>query len=299
MIELQINPPGIEREYLRCLNLAFGNWGDARQFDWYFRRKTVFPDADFLVFRRNGKMAAGSAITYRRVRLPDEAEISVGIMTGSWTLPEYRGQGFFSRMIEESVRQTAKKNAKALLAFVTADNSSFRQLQKFGAISFPTCYLFSNGSTPAPKMNSGFEPFKLSKKIVDEMFERSAESGKGFARFVYPAARDFRAQFLERPHRTEILSNSKGDYAVIEKKPGARILQFWLSRDKDGLTDLFAGVLFENQKLMFFTAQKEIRDFAEDSGINTKEGFLTALPVDQNSILTDGLVWKIQNGDRA
>src|SRR5687767_3736974 len=68
VINTLINPPGIEDEYLRCLNSCFPGWGDRRTFDWYFRRTTP---ADLIVFQKDGDTAAGSALTYRRLTLPN------------------------------------------------------------------------------------------------------------------------------------------------------------------------------------------------------------------------------------
>ena len=299
MSDLQINPPNIDDEYLECLNRAYGDWGDKRQFNWYFRRQTIFPAADLFVIREGGKLAAGSALTYCRPRLPNEEEMSARIITGSWTLPEYRGRGFFSRLMEESRRYVASKNVKVLFGYMTADNPSFRQLQKLGAIPFPSFYIFSTESTELPTTNPKLERIEPSEKIVAEMFEKFAESGRGFARFTYPSARHFRAQFLERLHETEILSSQQGDYAVIEKRAETNLLQLHLPQDKNNLTDLVTHTLRQNRKFFTFTMQEEVASLAQNLGLGVKGDFLMVFLTDRSIRLPAELCWKIQTGDRA
>ena len=119
MITVAVNPNGIAEEYLKCLNVCFSGWGDRQKYDWYFRRKTAYPDADLMILKQDNNLAAGSAVTYRRVAFANDSEVTVGIMTGSWTLPQFRNQGCFARIIEESLRLTALKGGALLLGFLT------------------------------------------------------------------------------------------------------------------------------------------------------------------------------------
>ncbi len=300
MSTLQINPPDIDKEYLQGLNAAFGNWGDRRQFEWYFRRETIFLSPDLLVFREGGKIAAGSGITYRCVRFPDQEEMIVAIMTGSWTLPQHRGQGFFTRMIETSLQRATERSAQLLLAFVTEDNASFRQLRAFGALLFPSFYLFSTESTPVPNVDTAFEQVEPKEEIVAEMFEKFTGSGAGFARFQYPSPRDFRAQFCDRPHPTEVWSDRNRNFAVIEKRADTNLLQLYLAQDeKNFLADLLVHALKQNRKFFAFTMQEETAVLGHDFGLGLKKGFLTVLPTNASVQLPPGLRWRIQNGDRA
>lgn len=299
MSSVQINPPGVDLEYLECLNTAFGNWGDARRFNWHFRRVTSFPAADLLVCREGEKLAAGSAITYRRLRLPNDEEIGVGIITGSWTLPQHRGKGLFSRIIERSIEQAETKGAKLILAFVTADNVSCRLMQGFGSVLIPTFYVFSTESTPHPKANSRFELIEPRERLVAEMFEKFSSSGKGLARFVYPSAPDFRAQFFDRPNQTQFLSSGNGDFAVVEKGESTNLLQLFLSQGESNcFADLLTDALRQNRKFFAFTMDEEAAVIGKDLGLEIKAGFLTVLPIGANKFLPGGPGWRIQNGDR-
>src|SRR3989442_4864180 len=140
----------MEGEYLECLNLCYGNWGDRRQYDWYFRRKPAYPDPDLIVLKIDGHTAAGSAVSYRRVVLPNDSEVDVGIMTGAWTLPQFRGRGCFARIIEESLRLTVMKGGALLLGFTTEEKGSFRQLAKAGSVLFSSSYFLSTLQTRLP-----------------------------------------------------------------------------------------------------------------------------------------------------
>lgn len=300
MSDFQVNPPDADSEYLKCLNAAFGNWGDRRQFEWYFRRETGFPAADILICREHGSPVAGSGLTYRRVRLPGGEEVGVGIITGTWTLPEHRSQGLFSRAVQSSVAPAAAKGAKLLFGFVTADNASFRGMQRLGALIFPSFYIFSTESTPRPKTDFILEPVEPSETITGEMFEQFKASGNSLARFAYPTRRDFRAQFFERPHQTEVLASSNGDFAVIEKKGKTDLLQLFLPQDETRMFGgLLAHALSRNRKFFTFTMESDAADLGNDFGLEVKQGFLTVLPVSADFELPASLPWKIQNGDRA
>ena len=88
MLNVTFNPPQIEEDYLECLNACFEGWGNHRTFNWIFRRKLSFPDTDLMILKNEKHgLLAGSGITYRLIRLPNSNTITIGIMTGSWTLP--------------------------------------------------------------------------------------------------------------------------------------------------------------------------------------------------------------------
>jgi hypothetical protein len=68
-------------------------------------------------------------------------------MTGAWTLPQFRNQGYFAGIIEESLRLTAMKGGALLLRFAVDDRSSFRQLVRAGSVLFPNSYISSSTQT--------------------------------------------------------------------------------------------------------------------------------------------------------
>lgn len=290
MISLQLNPSGMEAEFLKCLNLCFGDWGNRQTYHWYFQRKTAYPDADLMVLRKNDELAAGSAITYRKISLPNEAVVTVGIMTGSWTLPKFRGQGFFARIIEESIRLTAEKKGALVLGFGRTENSSFRQFAKAGAALFPTTYLFSTPETKPQAVASKLKREEKSEPVIKKLFERLSTSGVGFLRFAYSSAQEFSAQFIHRPGETEILSDSYGNLGIVEKKAGTNLLQLFLpsADDESGITSALAAFLnhsLENgRKLFLYSTRADVAQVGKNLGLGVKAGFLPALIADESSL---------------
>ena len=87
MFEVIYNPKGIESTYIAYLNVCFPTWGDQTTYKWCFDRQVGDMKADRIIIKKNGKIISGSGITYRKV-LFSGSVINVGIMTGSWTLPD-------------------------------------------------------------------------------------------------------------------------------------------------------------------------------------------------------------------
>ena len=108
-----------QRQYLEALNVCFPAWGGREMFDWCFTRESAGLRPDLMTLHAGGGAVAGTANTYRRIRLPNGETLVTGIMTGSWTLPESRGLGAFTRLIGESRDLAAARGAGLLLAFVT------------------------------------------------------------------------------------------------------------------------------------------------------------------------------------
>ncbi len=149
VLDIEVNPRGLEDDYLAGLNRSFGRWGDRSMYSWDFERQVGARVADLMVLRDQGRIVAGSAVSYRTVRYRDEV-LLVGIMTGSWTLPEARGHGAFSLVIEESRRLVADRGGTVLTAFVTRENASRRRLVAAGCLEVPTWYVASNAETSPP-----------------------------------------------------------------------------------------------------------------------------------------------------
>src|SRR4051812_39963144 len=109
MITVEQNPANIRADYLAGLNRCFDHWGGDARFDWALARSFDGQLSDLLVVREKGTIVAGSAVIYRNVRLGNAGPFRVGIMSGSWTLPEARRRGHFERMIEASQRCAAER----------------------------------------------------------------------------------------------------------------------------------------------------------------------------------------------
>lgn len=290
MINVRINPAGVEREYLACLNACFPGWGDERTFNWYFRRETPWPLPDLIVFESEGGVVAGSAVTYRSVALANGATVRVGIMTGSWTLPDFRRRGFFSRMIEESTQVAARKDSALLLAFVRANNPSCRRLAQAGASLFPTWYLSSRSESQSCQSDANIGRVTLSEPAVNALFERRLGLTKQSSHFAYPSVADFKSQFLARPGASyNILRDQQDNLSVVESSSDADVLQLFLPAPEHrnalaALASVVAFAISRERRFVFFSSDPIAADWAVQLGLNCEPGYLAALVSDFRSL---------------
>lgn len=324
MLTFEINSPEVKGEYLECINLCFGNWGDAAAYHWYFERKTSFHAPDLMVLKKDGEIVAGSAVTYRRLALANGELIDVGIMTGSWTLPAARWQGCFTRIIEESRRLTHEMGGALLLAFVTEENASARRLADAGCALAPSVYFFSTPETPYPEDGRDLNPVEKDEPVIAALYDELYVGNKHYVNFVYSTARDFGAQFIRRVIETEVLSDGEGITGVVEKKPDTDSLLLIPPDDEPDITRYISAflkhALGDDRKLFFFSTRPAVIAAAERLGMGTKPGYVTVLAADTDRLqaafgMTEawpgemGLThpgtpwflgeWRVQNGDRA
>lgn len=304
-IELQINPVGIAGDYLRCLNRAFGSWGDEANFAWAFEREAGSFPSDLMTMRLDGELVAGSAVSYRKARLRSGAEVDVGIMTGSWTLPAARGQGCFTRSIEASVEVTRDRGGALLLAFVTESNASSRRLAAAGSGLFPIDYVFSTDDTPA----AGQPPLEVTPAAdVDAALSWIAGTLAGHRRGAfhlhYPTKDSLREQILGRPNPVEVLELREGGElraaCAIERVGGSDRVQLLGLGDASAeggqrvRRTLLARSQARGQQLFWVTASAEDRARATELGLGGVGGYLTALVADAGALqraLAVGPAW--------
>lgn len=288
MIDIIINPKGIESTYIEYLNYCFRNWGGTDMYKWCFNRQVGDLKADIMILRKDGKIIAGSAVTYRKVLFANSSIINVGIMTGSWTLPDARGQGCFTKIIKESVALASSKGAALLLAFVTKNNASFRRLVDSGSSLFPTHYLFSGDNTPIPESNLIVSPVLDIRKRVETIFERFTRYQIGFAHFIY-TPKEWQSQFFNRPGKIEFLCINNIGLAVIEKKEDFdRVLFMSLGEGitfKKFIKALLKRALNNRRKLFLFTTSPLWNNECVKSGFNHSPGYLTALVANENKLV--------------
>ncbi len=292
-------------------------------FDWAFARQMHGqPPTDYILLSEGGETLAGSGVSYREILLPNDAAITVGIMTGSWTLPAARGRGLFSCMIEESIQITAARKGALLLAFVTADNPSCRALLKSGAAAFPTSYFV--GQPEAGEVKTHVETLAEVGDISDELISQWRQQYVGFARFGYQALDDWRSQFLYRPRRPRVFAGSDGFVMIDEQADTDRIIGY-LGSQRKFPSDLLGAVLSQaaarGKKVFAFCADPDLSEFCLASGFTERPGFLTVNVADwpllaaalrvrdsqqgtSNAVIADPHspwflgAWRMQSGDR-
>lgn len=303
MVDLDKNPEGNREKYLAMLDEAFGDWGDERQYRWAFERDAGAGRADLMVLHEAGEWLAGSAVTYRRVRDAGENETTVGIMTGSWTLPASRGRGMFARIIQASRKFVAERGGSHLLAFVTHDNASRRRLEAAGSWMVPTHYVFANEETP--RHESSVE-WRLATGVeVAELHERVESARRGRARFSYPDTDAFRSQHLMRANATEVLATDAGDFVIIEAAGSNDRMQLFVPSEGASLEGLLGGLLARTQArgrgFFYFSARRGEEGVAATLGLVHKPGFLTVIPASSEAsgnIPEPLRAWWIDSGDR-
>ena len=286
-MQLEINPPEIDSEYLRSLNACFAGWGDAQMAQWAFRR-ALAPDPlpDLMVLREGDELLAGSAVSYRSVVLSNGSTVRAGIMTGSWTLPAARGHGCFTRMIEESVAITRERQGALLLAFVTEDNPSCRQLLKAGAATFPTSYLFTDLDTSPQVSEPG-----LTIAGEDDLQDAVAlwiKSRERKCRFAYSSLNDWKGQFLQRPGTVDAVRDVSGAFAILERTSTTDRIQAWWAPTQASALQLFQNLRDQawsnDRKLFSFSTEAKFTAQCEAMGFRKKPGYLTVMLADRERL---------------
>ena len=301
-LDVEVNPSGVEDQYLAGLNRCFGNWGDHATYRWDFEREVGARAADLMVLRDEGDIVAGSAVSYRTVRFGDD-EFLIGVMTGSWTLPEARGRGAFSQVIDESRHLVSTRGGAVLIAFVTQDNASRRRLVAAGCLEVPTWYVASTGETPAPARAPIVEPGPSS---VDELFRargRWQAEGTG-AHVVYPSVEVWASQYLDRPLPVERISAAGCDCLVERAAVSDRLLWIDGRNPSAAMAALLARAVATERQLFVFTVDARLAQAGVDLGMVAKPGSITVLDAIEGpagaagrlSLPTD---WRLQAGDRA
>ncbi|MDR3227862.1 MAG: hypothetical protein LBT53_00340 [Puniceicoccales bacterium] len=281
--------------YLAFLNEVFPHWGDAAVYDWVFGNNTENETSDIFALADADVILAGSGITYRTIGSAANFRITIGIMTGSWTLPAHRGKGCFTKIIEESFRRVKGKNYDALAAFVTQKNASAGRLNAAGSAMLPAYYIFSDTSAGAfsSGVSSGVSNGEWKPEIVSPdaaifacLHDAHAHTGAAddIARFLYtPEA--FRKQFVERPSKPFILS-ANGLLLVAEESSDAVKILFADKRDLPLWTETLRQLAFwahkqKGKKIYYYTTLAAEKDLLEKTGFQTVPGFLTLLSNDK------------------
>lgn len=258
-----------ERAWLDALNLCFPGWGGADRFAWCFRRVGAGRTPDALTLADRGRTIAGTGLTYRTLALTDGRRVPAAIMTGSWTLPEARGRGAFTRLVEESRAAAAAQGAPILLAFVTEGNASRRRLEAAGAEMLPSFYCRAAGAASgAPDLEDLGEP--------DPAAFRAAP---GFARFAY-GDEEWRGQFVKRPGGVRVLGVRGSFAALVEEGPDRRVHA--LAAPPSGAGGAHAALAADaaraGRATFAFTTRPAFAAELERLGFTIGGGFVTALP---------------------
>lgn len=284
-LECEINPQAFEAEYLNGLNTCFSGWGGEKLFRWCFQRTVGGPRGDLMVLRKQGTVLAGSAVTYRRVILENGQRILVGIMTGSWTLPAARGQGCFTRIIQESVALTASHGGALLLAFVTADNASFRRLRDAGSALIPSFYLFSSES--GESADASILPLRIVEanvELVSKVCQKRIEAGTTSVVYTPP---EWQSQFMDRSGHSELLEIGELGWVATERVGDFLRIQATCLATPDFeavIASLVAHAQARSVRLFLVSMNDGLTAACTKLGMRASPGYLTLVAADSAAL---------------
>jgi len=278
-----------QKSYLNYLNQVFPHWGNNDVFKWHYKNEIFKTPTDIFVLTEtnSGKneIAAGSTVVYREMDIDQKTEIKIGIMSGSWTLPEYRGKGFFTKTIEKSLELTRIKNADALCAFVTEANASSRRLIAAGSIVIPTFYIFYEKKNSEHNVDIyGVEKMNISNIVLKRLFYSYQQYKKNKLCFSYDF-NSFVEQFINRPQNIYLLKIKERLFIIEENADTIKVLfaeKNQNEKPKNFTEDLLCLGLWAsgncNRKLYYFTTNEYEKELLLVMNFNVLGGYFTILP---------------------
>lgn len=301
MLSMNWNPEGYcVTDYVDLLNRSFnGSWTPAL-YDWYMSRPFAAKTPDNGVLMKDDQPVSGAGVVYRQLRDIDGRIVDVGVITGAWTLPEARGHGYFTQVMQESAAHVGAQGCELLLGYVTDDNASGKGMRRAGAWMIPTTYLLS-----ATASNRQTRYLDVTPANVDagELHARH-NLHSGAAGYYYQNTDDWRSQFLERTSPVEVLRVGGETLAVVEQTPGTDRLQ-WLNGDSRTyaacMASLSARAQAAGRRFFGFGCGSWVTDCDNHPELEQRGGFITCLPAGpvspQNAAMLAG-PWEVHSGDR-
>lgn len=306
-LRLLVNPRQLEAEIgVDFLVRCFGESWNHTTYQWYLQRVFQGEAPDRLVLVDGERVTATVGVAYRQVRTPDGKIHRVAIMVAACTAPDERGRGRFSRLRRDAVEHCAARGCRALLAFVTADNATCRELRRVGATAIPSSYIVSDHPPPEPAatgLSVSLVAHNEWRNFADAALQR--QSSTAAAGFHYPDADAWRSQYVDRPHPVELLRVGDTSRAIIERVDDTDRLQ-WLDGDPQEQAAAIAAVVERARRVrrrffMYSTATTPTSD-PQACGLTARPGFMMALSTqaEHEPVVRSWstLPWWIHSGDR-
>jgi hypothetical protein len=253
------------------LNVCFPNWGDEKLFDWVFNRQVGQHMSDFIIITdEEDEVIAGSGITYRNIKTKDGIVLSIGVFTGSWTLPKARGRACFTQIIEEFTELCIAKNIDYLTAFVTESNASYRRFDSIGFQHLQADNVFSNLDFDYESFGLDVLEVNCDPKAIYSVYENFIDTNGGY----YYRYEEFSGQYLNRKIDVQVLQIEQNIFAVEENETTYRIL-FYSIFNVHHLMALSAWVKEKKQKkvMLFLSDESQIELCKINNFVNVKSFF--------------------------
>lgn len=266
-------------QYLENLNKCFGHWGDEKQYNWVFERKVGKQKTEQMLLSYEGSIIAGSGVSYRSLLLNGKEHI-VGIMTGSWTLPEARGKGAFTQIINSSLEMVETNDLSLLTAFVVESNPSYRRLRDAGSELIPTHYFFGSKDLSLPPPPPGeIAEVDFSTEALKGLYQEYLAPLSCSLRFHY-TEHDWLEQFINRPTKIKWLCWDDMNILVEEKGDIFRVQYLSvnsLEKTRSALIKLLEYGKKKNKNILVFTTQSVVIETCLELGMEDNPGFFTLL----------------------
>lgn len=223
MNKVILNPENYELKYLEHLNFCFPNWGQMEQYDWAFTRSVGNHESDILLLtNEHDEVIAGSGITYRTIKTKQGNVLNIGTFTGSWTLPQARGRGCFSQIIQEFLNLCKEKGVDYLTAFVTESNASYRRFESIGSHTLQADNILSNQSIEYQTSNI---PVKSVEINPDLLFDNYCDFSNHNGGYFY-TKEEFLGQYINRNQEVYSVQLENNIFLIEENDTTVRILYY-------------------------------------------------------------------------
>ncbi len=98
-----------------------------------------------------------------------DAPIDVAVMLAAATLPEARGAGHYSSLLQLAREQARLRGCAAMVAFATRDNVSGAKLRRLGWLAIPSFYLSTAPARGARRHGSVDAPPPSPMRMIDQL----------------------------------------------------------------------------------------------------------------------------------
>ena len=206
--DFMLNPAGVEQAYLGALQGNFGGWGGPAEFNWWFKRPVGAAAADLLVLTTGGDtLVAGTAVTYRRLRMVGDRQEIAALLTGAWTASQYRRQGCFTELIERARTVAGQRGATLLLAFLSDRQPARGPVEKASTMRSDAWHVPGGGGAGPP------DP-RLRRPANADLYRWFHENRVG-AGFDYPSEQLFVEQSLLNDPSTRVAEAPGGIWGIL------------------------------------------------------------------------------------
>lgn len=254
-------------------------------YDWCFKRTVGSREADIVLLETaNGEYVAGGALTFRNLKIQTHIEV-VATFTAGWTMPEYRGQGCFGKILSALRELANERNAALLLSSVRSNNHSYKGFltQKFAGIA--SWYLQYDSWEQADEPGSAY-PQELNsyEQSLRKLFESEEARPKSSAHVHYDLTA-WTSQFFQRPGCSPTIYELEGgkEHAIINRYALTKslVVSYLSAREGDqssakAILELMNLARRDKMKLLIYTTNPRFAKQCLDHGFKFSSGYIMA-----------------------